>query len=69
MRRSLTGSSWPAPIHTSSVGIWPIRNRSGIDGIRYRMYAGERGFAPVAYANLARLKQPAADLFARMQRP
>ena len=23
----------------------------------------------VAYANLARLKQPAADLFARMQRP
>ena len=28
-----------------------------------------RGFAPVAYANLARLKQPAADLFARMQRP
>lgn len=39
------------------------------DGIRYRMYAGERGFAPVAYANLARLKQPAADLFARMQRP
>jgi hypothetical protein len=39
------------------------------DGIRYRMYAGERDFAPVAYANLARLKQPAADLFARMQRP
>lgn len=39
------------------------------DGIRYRMYAGESDFAPVAYANLARLKQPAADLFARMQRP
>jgi hypothetical protein len=39
------------------------------DGIRYRMYAGERGFAPVAYANLARLKQPAAELFARMKRP
>ncbi len=39
------------------------------DGIRYRMYAGERGFAPVAYANLARLKRPAADLFARMRRP
>jgi len=38
------------------------------DGIRYRMYAGGRGFEPVAYANLARLKQPAADLFARMQR-
>jgi hypothetical protein len=27
------------------------------------------GVAPVAYANLARLKQPAVDLFARMQRP
>jgi hypothetical protein len=39
------------------------------DGIRYRMYAGDRDFAPVAYANLARLKRPAADLFARMQRP
>ena len=39
------------------------------DGIRYQMYAGERDFAPVAYANLARLKRPAADLFARMRRP
>lgn len=39
------------------------------DGIRYRMYAGERSFEPVAYANLAHLKQPAADLFARLQRP
>ena len=39
------------------------------DGIRYRMYAGGRGFEPVAYANLARLKQPAATLFERMKRP
>jgi hypothetical protein len=39
------------------------------DGVRYRMYAGQRGFEPVAYANLARPKRPAADLFARMQRP
>jgi hypothetical protein len=39
------------------------------DGVRYRMYAGARDFEPVAYANLARLKQPAAALFARMQRP
>ncbi|HBL27435.1 MAG TPA: hypothetical protein DD490_11425, partial [Acidobacteria bacterium] len=38
------------------------------DGIRYRMYAGDR-FEPVAYANLARLKRPATELFARMQRP
>jgi hypothetical protein len=39
------------------------------DGIRYRMYDSQRGFEPVAYANLARLKQPAVRLFARMQRP
>jgi hypothetical protein len=39
------------------------------DGVRYRMYAGGRGFEPVAYANLARLKRPAAALFAQMQRP
>ena len=39
------------------------------DGVRYRMYAGARGFEPVAYANLTRLKKSAAELFARMQRP
>ncbi|MBM3127628.1 MAG: hypothetical protein FJ009_03230 [Chloroflexi bacterium] len=38
------------------------------DGIRYRMYSAERDFAPIAYANLARLKQPALELFARMKR-
>ncbi len=39
------------------------------DGIRYRMYDGAHAFAPVAYANLARLKQSSGELFARMQRP
>jgi hypothetical protein len=39
------------------------------DGIRYRMYDGARAFCPLAYANLARLKQPAVDLFTHMQRP
>jgi hypothetical protein len=39
------------------------------DGIRYRMYAGDLGFEPMAYANLVRLKKRAADLFARVQRP
>jgi hypothetical protein len=39
------------------------------DGVRYRMYAGGRGFEHVAYANLARLKQPATMLFERMKRP
>jgi hypothetical protein len=39
------------------------------DGIRYRLYACEKEFAPIAYANLARLKRSAADLFERMRRP
>jgi hypothetical protein len=39
------------------------------DGIRYRIYDGANDFAHVAYANLVRLKQSAANLFARMQRP
>jgi hypothetical protein len=39
------------------------------DGIRYRMYAGDLGFEPMAYANLGRLKKRAADLFARLRRP
>lgn len=39
------------------------------DGIRYRMYSYEREFEPIAYANLARLKQSATRLFAHMMRP
>lgn len=39
------------------------------DGIRYRMYDGGRNYAHAAYANLARLKRPALELFARMRRP
>jgi hypothetical protein len=39
------------------------------DGIRYRLYDGRHGFAPVAYANLARLKQSADKCFARLRRP
>jgi len=38
------------------------------DGIRYRIYAGDRVFEPVAYANLTRLKQSAANLFNLMKR-
>jgi len=37
------------------------------DGIRYRMYDAACDFAPVAYANLARLKQSALNLFERMK--
>lgn len=39
------------------------------DGIRYRMYSCQSAFEPIAYANLGRLKKPAAELFARMKRP
>lgn len=39
------------------------------DGIRYRLFSAEMGFAPTAYANLARLKQPALKLFELMKRP
>ena len=39
------------------------------DGIRYRMYDSQNAFEPLAYANLARLKKPAAELFSRMARP
>jgi len=39
------------------------------DGIRYRMYSCQSNFEPAAYANLARLKKSAAQLFARMKRP
>jgi len=39
------------------------------DGIRYRMYSSERDFEPLAYANLARLKRSAVELFSRMKRP
>lgn len=39
------------------------------DGIRYRMYSCENGFAPVAYANLIRLKRSAVELFDRLKKP
>ncbi len=39
------------------------------DGVRYRLYAAAQGFAPVADANLVRLKRAALDLFERIKRP
>ena len=38
------------------------------NGIRYRLHARDRDYAPVAYANLCRLKKPAVELFARLKR-
>ena len=37
------------------------------DGFRYRAFACEQDFAPVAYANLARLKESATGLLRRLQ--
>ena len=45
-----------------------VRDIVVTDGIRYRLYAGDDGFRPVAYANLARLKQAATKLFERIKR-
>ncbi len=39
------------------------------DGFRYRLFDCEQNFAAVAYANLARLKESATDLFTRLRRP
>ncbi len=39
------------------------------DGVRYRLYAAAQDYAPVAYANLVRLKRPALELFHRLERP
>jgi hypothetical protein len=39
------------------------------DGVRYRLYAADKGYASVAYANLGRLKKSAFELFSRLQRP
>jgi hypothetical protein len=39
------------------------------DGFRYRLYAVEQDYQPVAYANLIRLKRSALDLFNRLKRP
>jgi len=53
--------------YVSALGV--LRDVVATDGVRYRMYRAETGFAPVAYANLARPKQAALRLFALMRRP
>jgi hypothetical protein len=53
--------------YVESLGV--LRDVVVTDGIRYRMYSGERGFDPVAYANLVRLKQSAIELFDRLKKP
>ena len=38
------------------------------DGIRYRMYSGQKDFEPIAYANLLRLKESANKFFELVKR-
>jgi hypothetical protein len=38
------------------------------DGIRYRMYSCQNDLSSLAYANLARLKESAIQLFSKMKR-
>ena len=61
------GALTQAKAYVTALGV--ARDVVVTDGIRYRMYEISRDFAPVAYANLARLKRSALALFGRMQRP
>jgi hypothetical protein len=60
------GALQQAKAYGESLGI--TRDVIVTDGLRYRMYAGDLGFEPIAYANLTRLKKRAADLFDRVKR-
>jgi predicted type IV restriction endonuclease len=55
-----------APAYMRALGV--VCDVAVSDGVRYRVYDGRLNFAHVAYANLARLKRPAAALFERIQR-
>jgi hypothetical protein len=61
------GALTQAKAYVTALGV--ARDVVVTDGIRYRMYEASRDFAPVAYANLARLKRSSLTLFGRMQRP
>jgi hypothetical protein len=39
------------------------------DGVRYRLFSAASGYRSAAYANLARLKKPALELFDMMRKP
>lgn len=64
--------SLPRTPETCRFVIEAKRLGAGVEGALEQaqgLYDGARGFTPLAYANLTRLKHPAADLFARLQRP
>jgi hypothetical protein len=59
------GALTQAKSYLEALGI--LRDIVVTDGIRYRLYSCLNGFTPVAYANLARLKEPALKLFEMMR--
>jgi hypothetical protein len=63
----IEGAREQAKRYVEALGI--PRDLMVTDGIRYRVYAADRDFESVAYANLAQLKLSAANLFARVQKP
>lgn len=62
----LEGARRQAEDYVATLGV--SRDVVVTDGFRYRAFACKKGFAPVAYANLDRLKQPALALFDRLRR-
>lgn len=63
----LEGARKQAEEYVAGLGV--ARDVVVTDGFRYRLFDHENHFAPVAYANLARLKQPSLALFDRLRRP
>ena len=63
----LEGARKQAEDYVAGLGI--SRDVVVTDGFRYRVFDHENDFAPVAYANLARLKQLSMALFDRLRRP
>ena len=63
----LEGARQQAKGYTTRIGV--PRDVVVTDGFRYRVFDPERNFEPSAYANLARLKQPASILFDKLRYP
>ncbi len=63
----LEGARKQAEDYVAALGV--ARDVVVTDGFRYRAFDHDNDFAPVAYANLARLKRPSLALFDRLRRP
>lgn len=63
----IEGALQQAKDYLADLGI--VRDIVLTDGIRYRLYAADRDWTPVAYANFAQPKLPALDLLGRLRPP